>query len=73
MRVANGYRALTSGADLADCRDMQARAHSGQEGAGDGWRVGEERCDDPAVAKLCASSFEAAWDRAIPYEAYQPT
>ena len=26
----------------------------------------------PAIAKLCASSFDAAWDRAIPHEAYQP-
>ena len=40
--------------------------------AGDGSWVGEERCDDPAIAKLCASSFDAAWDRAIPHEAYQP-
>jgi hypothetical protein len=27
---------------------------------------------DPAVAKLCAASFDAAWERAIPHEAYQP-
>ena len=40
--------------------------------AGDGSWVGEEKCDDPAVAKLCASSFDAAWERAIPHEAYQP-
>ena len=40
--------------------------------AGDGSWVGEGRCDDPAIAKLCASSFDAAWDRAIPHEAYQP-
>jgi hypothetical protein len=40
--------------------------------AGDGSWVGEEKCDDPAVAKLCAASFHAAWDRAIPHEAYQP-
>ena len=40
--------------------------------AGDGSWVGEEKCDDPAVAKLCAASFEAAWERAIPHEAYQP-
>jgi hypothetical protein len=40
--------------------------------AGDGSWVGEERCDDPAIAKLCASSFDAVWDRAIPHEAYQP-
>ena len=40
--------------------------------AGDGSWVGEERCDDLAVAKLCATSFDAAWERAIPHEAYQP-
>ena len=40
--------------------------------AGDGSWVGEEQGDDPAVAKLCAASFEAAWERAIPHEAYQP-
>jgi hypothetical protein len=34
--------------------------------------IGEEKCDDSAVAKLCAASFDAAWDRAIPHEAYQP-
>jgi hypothetical protein len=28
--------------------------------AGDGFWVGEEKCDDPAVAKLCAASFDAA-------------
>ena len=39
---------------------------------GDGSWVGEERCDDPAIAKLCASSFDAAWDRAIPHETYRP-
>jgi hypothetical protein len=34
--------------------------------------VGEERSDDPALAKLCASSFEAAWERGVPHEDYQP-
>jgi hypothetical protein len=40
--------------------------------AGDGSWVAEELCDDPAVANVCASSFEAAWDRATPHEEYQP-
>ena len=40
--------------------------------AGDGSWVGEEQCGDAAVAKACAASFDAAWDRAIPHEAYQP-
>jgi hypothetical protein len=40
--------------------------------AGDGSWVGEQQGDDPAVAQLCASSFDAAWDRAIPHQAYQP-
>lgn len=40
--------------------------------AGDGSWVGEERSDDSELAKLCASSFEAAWERGIPHEDYQP-
>ena len=40
--------------------------------AGDGSWVGEEQTDDPALAKLCASSFEAAWDRAMPHSEYEP-
>ena len=40
--------------------------------AGDGSWVGQERCDDPAFAKLCTASFDAAWERAVPHEAYQP-
>jgi hypothetical protein len=40
--------------------------------AGDSSWVGEERSDDPALAKLCASSFEAAWERGVPHEDYQP-
>lgn len=40
--------------------------------AGDGSWVGEERSDDPEVAKLCSSSFEATWERGIPHEDYQP-
>ena len=40
--------------------------------AGDGSWEGEEQADDPALAKLCESSFEAAWDRAIPHSEYEP-
>lgn len=40
--------------------------------AGDGSWVGEEQADDPALAKLCASSFDAAWERAVPHEYYHP-
>ena len=40
--------------------------------AGDGSWVDEERSDDPALAKLCVSSFEAAWERAIPHAEYEP-
>ncbi|MGH3645930.1 MAG: DUF6879 family protein [Micromonosporaceae bacterium] len=29
--------------------------------------------DSPALAKLCASAFEAVWERAIPHEQYRPT
>ena len=40
--------------------------------AGDSSWVGEERADDPAVAKICVSSFDAAWERGVPHEDYQP-
>jgi len=40
--------------------------------AGDDSWVGEERVDDPDLAKLCTASFDAVWDRAIPHEEYQP-
>lgn len=40
--------------------------------AGDGSWVGEERSDDPALAKLCVGSFEAAWERGIPHGDYRP-
>lgn len=40
---------------------------------GDGSWVGKEWSEDPDVAKLCATSFEAVWDRAVPHEEYQPT
>jgi hypothetical protein len=32
--------------------------------------LGEEWTEDPAVAKLCATAFEAVWDRAVPHEGY---
>ena len=34
--------------------------------------VAEERRNDEALAKRCASAFEAVWDRAIPHESYRP-
>lgn len=39
--------------------------------AGDGEYLGDEAVDDPAVVKLCASAFEAVWERAIPHEEYR--
>ncbi|WP_328918031.1 MULTISPECIES: DUF6879 family protein [unclassified Streptomyces] len=38
--------------------------------AGDGSSTGEEITDDPAAAKLCASAFEAVWERAVPHDQY---
>ncbi|MFG2224571.1 DUF6879 family protein [Streptomyces sp. NPDC048644] len=32
--------------------------------------VHTDRSDDPAVAQLCASAFEAVWERGIPHEKY---
>lgn len=40
--------------------------------SGDGAAAGAELCDEPAVVKLCASAFEAVWDRAVPHAEYQP-
>lgn len=40
---------------------------------GDGTWVGEERTDDPGLAKLCVAAFGAVWDRAIPHAEYKPT
>lgn len=37
---------------------------------GDGASGGPEVSEDPAVAKLCSSAFEAVWSRAIPHEQY---
>jgi hypothetical protein len=35
------------------------------------WVCPEQR-NDSALAKLCASAFEAVWERATPHEDYQP-
>jgi hypothetical protein len=40
--------------------------------AGDGEITGEQLCTDPAAIRLCASAFEAVWERAIPHEDYRP-
>jgi hypothetical protein len=39
--------------------------------SGDGATAGTELRDEPAVVKLCASAFEAVWDRAMPHEEYR--
>ncbi|WP_353962755.1 DUF6879 family protein [Kitasatospora purpeofusca] len=41
---------------------------------GDGqWaEQGMELSEDPALAKLCSTAFEAVWERAIPHAQYQP-
>ncbi|KNB51988.1 DUF6879 family protein [Streptomyces caatingaensis] len=38
---------------------------------GDGASAGPSVSEDPDVAKLCASAFEAVWERGIPHEEYQ--
>jgi hypothetical protein len=40
--------------------------------SGDGAPAGGELRDEPAVVKLCASAFEAVWDRAVPHGEYRP-
>jgi hypothetical protein len=37
---------------------------------GDGASAGAEITEAPEAAKLCASAFEAVWDRAIPHDRY---
>ncbi|MEU9011468.1 DUF6879 family protein [Streptomyces sp. NPDC048479] len=37
---------------------------------GDGRWVHTDQTEDPGVAALCASAFEAVWERAIPHEKY---
>ncbi|MEU8919472.1 DUF6879 family protein [Kitasatospora sp. NPDC048545] len=37
---------------------------------GDGESAGPSFSDDPAVALLCASAFEAVWERAVPHEKF---
>lgn len=39
--------------------------------SGDGAAAGTEFRDEPAVVKLCASAFEAVWDRAVSHEEYR--
>jgi hypothetical protein len=39
---------------------------------GDGEPAGNDVTEDPAAAKLCASAFEAVWERGINHEEYQP-
>jgi len=40
--------------------------------SGDGQSTGHEMITDPLVIKLCASSFDGVWERAIPHERYRP-
>ena len=40
--------------------------------AGDGEFIDDELSDDPAIVRLCVSSFEAVWKRAIDHEQYRP-
>jgi hypothetical protein len=40
--------------------------------SGNGDWLGVEQSTDPATVKLCASAFEAVWERAIPHADYRP-
>jgi hypothetical protein len=40
--------------------------------AGDGDFLDHELVDDPAVVKQCSAAFEAAWERGIDHQDYQP-
>jgi hypothetical protein len=39
---------------------------------GEGKSIAHEMRNDPALLKLCLSSFEIVWDRATPHERYRP-
>ena len=39
--------------------------------SGDGMSAGTELRDEPAVVKLCATAFEAVWERAVPHREYR--
>ncbi|MFD9485054.1 DUF6879 family protein [Streptomyces sp. NPDC059991] len=39
--------------------------------SGDGSSGGGEVSDHPAAAKLCATAFEAVWERAVPHDDYE--
>lgn len=39
--------------------------------AGDGEHIVDELTDDPSAIKLCATAFEAVWDRAIDHQEYR--
>jgi hypothetical protein len=38
---------------------------------GDGEPVGHDLTEDPAVANLCSTAFEAVWERGIDHEDYR--
>ncbi|MFC8449465.1 DUF6879 family protein [Kitasatospora sp. NPDC057223] len=38
--------------------------------SGEGESAGPSFSDDPAVAQLCATAFEAVWQRAVPHEKF---
>lgn len=40
--------------------------------AGNGDFLEDELTEDPAIVRLCASAFEAVWERAIDHEKYRP-
>lgn len=40
--------------------------------SGDGEVVEDELVAEPAVIRMCATAFEAVWERAVPHALYQP-
>jgi hypothetical protein len=41
--------------------------------SGEGEIVEDELSQDPAIVRLCATAFEAVWERAIPHAEYRPS
>ena len=39
--------------------------------SGNGDFVADEQVEEPAAVQLCATAFEAVWDRAIPHQDYR--
>lgn len=54
-----------------DCWVFDAKTVRFGHFSGDGQYLGEEWTEEPDVARLCSSAFEAVWQRAIPHREFK--